>query len=102
MTDSQQVAWWPTHQFITAIVAQANTAPLPVAGTPAWLALPAVDPAKLLALAVAGEHHVLRMEIAQEQRAAASKSIAAAADWRAISRQIRAGRGTTYIPRRTA
>lgn len=86
MTSSQQASWWPVHEFITELVAQANN--LPVAGTPAWCALADNDPLKLLSLAAAGEHHVLRVETAQEARAEASRDVAAAADWRAISRDI--------------
>jgi hypothetical protein len=85
-TESRQVSWWPVHEFITERVAQANN--LPIAGTPAWCALADNDPLKLLALAAEGEHHVLRMETAQEARAEASRVIAGAADWRAISREI--------------
>lgn len=85
--DSQQVSWWSVHEFITALTAKAND--LPYAGTPAWCALSDNDPRKLLALAVAGEHHVLRAETAQEVRADASKAVAAAADWPAIGREIR-------------
>lgn len=81
------VAWWPVHQFIAAAVAQADN--LPAAGTPAWCALADDDHCKLLALAVAGEHHVLRVEIAQEQQAQASKAVASAADWVAIARELR-------------
>jgi hypothetical protein len=83
---SRSVAWWPTHEFITALVAQYND--LPEAGTPRWCALSDTDPRKLIALAAAGEHHVLRMEIAQEARAEASKAIAAAADWPVVAREI--------------
>jgi hypothetical protein len=86
MADSQSVSWWPVHEFIIELVAQAND--LPVAGTPAWCALPDTDPLKLLSLAAAGEHHVLRMETAQEARAEASRAVAAAADWRAVSREV--------------
>lgn len=100
--DSCAVAWWPVHQFVALATAQAGT--LPTAGTPAWCALPDDDPTKVLALAVAGEHHVLRMETAQEARAEASKAIAAAADWPAISREISqradARRNGTRIERR--
>lgn len=53
-TNSRQVSWWETHQFIEALITQANTGPLPPAGTPAWSALADGDPRKLLALAVAG------------------------------------------------
>lgn len=86
-TESRAVSWWPVHEFITALVAQANT--LPVAGTPSWCAMDDADPRKLLALAVAGEHHVLRMETAQEARAEASKAIAALAEWPKIAAEIR-------------
>jgi len=86
--DSRAVAWWPVHEFVAALLAQADTVP-PVAGTPAWLALADNDPAKLLAVAAAGEHHILRMEIAQEAAADASKTVAAAADWPAVAREIR-------------
>jgi len=41
-----------------------------------------------LALAVAGEHHVLRMEIAQEARAEASKDVAASTDWTKVAREV--------------
>ncbi|OBK85290.1 hypothetical protein A5649_02675 [Mycolicibacter heraklionensis] len=92
--------WWATHQFITALIAQAND--LPVAGTPAWCQLADGDPAKLLALAAAGEHAVLRWETAQEAAAEASKAIAASEDWPAFARCVRAGRGNAYVPRKEA
>lgn len=94
---SQQVSWWPTHEFITALVANVNN--LPVAGTPAWQVLSDDDPAKLLALAVAGEHHVLRVETAQEAFAESSRAIAEAEDWAAVARRVQTGRGTAYIER---
>lgn len=104
-TASRSVAWWPVHSFVSALVAQANTSP-PVAGTPAWRALADDDPAKLLALAVAGEHHVLRTEIAQEHRAEASKAVAASTDWRQVGRELHqldaARRSGTRIERRRA
>lgn len=101
LTGSRQVAWWPVHEFITAVIAQEEAGPLPVTGTPAWCALADDDPRKLLALAAAGEHAVLRWETGQEARAAASRAIAAAADWPGIARAIRAGRGGAYIARRS-
>jgi hypothetical protein len=84
--DSRTVAWWPVHEFIAAAVAQADN--LPAAGTPAWCALADDDHRKLLAVAVAGEHHVLRIEIAQEARAEASKAVAAATDWAQVAREV--------------
>lgn len=99
---SRQRAWWPTHEFLTEYLAKANLGVLPAAGTPRWCALADGDPRKLAALAVDGEHFVLRCEIAQEAAAGASKTIAAAEDWPAVARQIRAGRGSVYIPRRAS
>ena len=100
-TESRSVAWWPVHEFVAALVAQVND--LPVAGTPAWCLLGDGDPRKLLAVAVAGEHHVLRVEMAQEARAEASKTIAAETDWQAVARAVRqrdrARRSGAYIER---
>ncbi len=86
---SQEVNWWATHVFITAAVAQANCGPLPAAGTPAWDALDREDPRKILALAVDGEHHVLRKQIGQEQLAQAAEDVQAGEDWSMVSRQVR-------------
>lgn len=100
--ESQQVSWWPVHEFITAMVNKANVGPLPVAGTPSWCQLPDNDPRKLLALAASGEHWALRTELAQEKRAEASREIAAAGGWTALAQRIAQGRGPAYIPRREA
>jgi hypothetical protein len=97
---SREVSWWATHQFIEAAVAQANCGPLPAAGTPAWCALSDGDPRKLLALAVAGEHHVLRMEIGQELLIDAGKNVAAAIDCTALAQRIRNRDTAAYIPRK--
>ncbi|TXI56244.1 DUF2742 domain-containing protein [Mycolicibacterium mageritense] len=101
---SQQVSWWPVHEFLEAVVNQANYGPLPTAGTPAWQALADGDPRKLLALAVSGEHWALRTEIAQERLAEAGRDISAAANWTSIANNIRrhedAVRSGAYIPRR--
>ncbi|WP_237743216.1 DUF2742 domain-containing protein [Mycobacteroides abscessus] len=85
---SQQVSWWETHVFVNALVAQLDE-PLPTAGSAAWCALAGGDPRKLLALAVAGEHWILRIETAQIAMADASRAISAAADWAKISRRTR-------------
>lgn len=84
--ESRQVAWWPVHLFLAELTAGAGR--LPIAGTPAWGALDDGDARKLLALAVAGEHHVLRVETAQEAAAEASRGVAAAADWTQVARDI--------------
>lgn len=98
---SQQRAWWPVHEFLEAVLQQANCGPLPAAGTPSWCEIADGDPRKLLAVAIDGEHHVLRVETAQEQRAEASKAVAAASDWPQISREIRRRSGVR-IPREVA
>jgi len=82
---AQQVSWWDTHVFISKLTAHLN---LPPAGTPEWCAMADGDPRKLLALAVAGEHHVLRVEVAQEAHAEASKAISCAVDWSKVAREI--------------
>ncbi|WP_204807772.1 DUF2742 domain-containing protein [Mycobacterium riyadhense] len=100
---SRQVSWWSTHEFLQALVSQANSGPLPWPGTPAWCALADGDPRKLLALAEFGVHHALRVETAQEAHAGASRAIAAAADWSAVARDRlrhhRALKDGAYIPR---
>lgn len=85
---SRQVSWYETHQFIEAAVAHANAGPLPWAGTPEWCEMADGDPRKLLALAVAGEHHILRVEVAQAAQAEASRAVSAAADWPKVAREI--------------
>ncbi|WP_422745176.1 DUF2742 domain-containing protein [Mycobacterium sp. WMMD1722] len=84
---SQEVSWWATHVFITEMVAQANTT-LPWAGTPAWRALDDADPRKLLSLAVAGEHHVLRVETGQDAIAQANVDLSTAEDWTEVARRV--------------
>lgn len=101
MTGSRQVSWPEVNRFISEVVKAATYAPLPAAGTPAWCALSDSDVRKLVALAAAGEHHVLRCDLEQTAAAEASKAVAAAEDWPAVARCIRAGRGPAYI-RRTA
>lgn len=102
--DSRMVAWWPVWTFVN-LIAQQYKGDIPAAGTPAWCALADDDPRKLLACAIEGVHHVLRVEIAQEQRAEASKAVAAAADWSAIARELQqrdaARKSGARIERRT-
>ena len=96
---SQEVQWWPVHQFLVAAVAQANHGPLPTAGTPAWAELADGDPRKLLALAVAGEHFVLHMQIGQEQLAQAAEDVWAGEDWSVVARQVQRRREIDEIRR---
>ncbi len=86
---SKQVSWWPTHEFLDAALAQANAGPLPMAGTPAWGALSDNDPRKVLALAAAGEHHVLRMETAQLALAQAAEDVHGGENWSEVAQQVR-------------
>lgn len=102
------VDWWEVHTFIDAVV-KANPGHLPTAGTPAWCELADDDIKKLIALAVAGEHHVLRVEVDQAAAGDASRAISASTDWSQLAREI-TQRRDTYIrripetpqPRRTA
>ncbi|WP_308204256.1 DUF2742 domain-containing protein [Mycobacterium interjectum] len=86
---SQQVSFWPTWEFLQAVVAQANCGPLPWPGTSSWCELADGDPRKLLALASFGVHHALRVEVAQEAHAEASRAILAGADWPKVAGEIR-------------
>lgn len=85
--ESRSVAWWPVHEWVQTYLDGAGD--YPMAGTPAWCSLPDNDRRKWAALLDAAQHHILRIEIAQEQRAEASKSVAAACDWSAVSNEIR-------------
>lgn len=85
---ARSVSWWETYVFVDALVRQQGNT-LPTAGTPEWCGLAEGDPRKLLALAAAGVHHVLRIEIAQQEQAAAAKAISAAADWSGIAGEVR-------------
>ena len=88
VTGSQQVAWYETHLFLEAVLAQANLGPLAPAGSPQWCELSDGDPRKLLSLAVDGVHHVLRKSTSQEALADASRAVSAAADWSKIAREM--------------
>ena len=101
----RDVDWWAVHLYVTAAVDAHPDAP--IAGTPAWCALPDDDPRKLAALLDAAQHWALRMETCQaEQRRAkrwaecatrhavirkklaeyqASHAISAAEDWAPIA-----------------
>ena len=99
VASSQQVSFWEVHVFVKAILAQANSGAYPLLGTPAWCALAYDDPGKILSVLDAGQHHALRIELAQEAAAEASKAISAAEDWRAVGGAVAQGRGSAYIPR---
>lgn len=84
---SQQVCWWSFRQWY-----QQWTGPhldAPMAGTPAWSDLDDTDHRKWAAVLSAAEHHVLRVETAQDAQAQASQAISGAADWTHIATQVR-------------
>ncbi len=93
---SQQVAWWPVHEFVAPVLARIGS--WPMVGTPEWCALPDDDRRKIAAVFDAARHWALRVDMSQEARAEASKAISAATDWTTVGR----GRGDAYIPREVA
>lgn len=56
-------------------------------GTPEWMALDFDDPKKLLSCVLDSPHHTARVEAAQAAMAAASRSVAAAADWPQVAQE---------------
>ncbi|SUA04719.1 phiRv1 phage protein [Mycolicibacterium fortuitum] len=95
---SQQVCWTTVLEFVERLGINPTTVLL--AGTPEWNQLPDDHPDKLGAVLAGGVHHSLRIDLAQEHRADASREICAAADWTGLARRIRSGRGDAYVPRR--
>lgn len=96
--ESRQVDWWSVHTFVLPTLIRVESWPL--AGSPAWRELADNDPVKLAAIFDAARHHALRVDTAQAAMAEASRDIAAA-DWSAVSREIRQRNGV-YIPREVA
>jgi hypothetical protein len=88
--ESRQVSWLPTHEFAASWAAKYGIDliddDLPNPGTPRWFGLP--DPHKVAALLLRASKAILHDEGDQQARAEASKAIAGAADWSAISREI--------------
>ncbi len=60
---------------------------------------PADTSRKLLSLARAGEHHVLRTEIGQEIRAQAAEDVWGGEDWSQVARQVQRRREIDEIRR---
>jgi hypothetical protein len=90
--ESQQVSFWPTFEFADQLAAEYGVDliddDLPNPGTPRWCGLPNDHPHKLAALLLRGSKAVLHDEGDQWALAEASKAVAGAADWSAISREI--------------
>lgn len=87
MIASQQVSWWSVHRWVQRYLDAAGD--YPPAGTPAWCELADGDRRKWAALLDAAQHHVLRVEVAQEQQGRAAKDVATGEDWSAVADRIR-------------
>ena len=101
---SQQVSWFEVYSYATRFAASHDVGlnHLPLPGTPQWCGLPDDDARKLLALVLGGVREALVNETRQERLADSAKAIASAVDCTALAQQIRSGRGTAYIERKTA
>jgi hypothetical protein len=88
LTSSQAVRWWAVHEFITPHLARVGA--WPMAGTPAWCALPDADPAKIAALYNAAEHWALRVETSQQAECDASRDISAVVNWGTVGKRAQA------------
>jgi hypothetical protein len=93
---SQQVSFAEALAFLERVAPDRDPSLWP--GTPSWCDLDDSDPRKLLALAQFGVHHALRVEVAQQARADASRAVSASADWPAVAREIHA-RNTFHAER---
>lgn len=82
-----QVAWWEVHLVVQRLLDAVGE--WPMAGTPEWCALPNDDPKKLAGIYDAAQHWALRVDTCQEATCQASQAISAAADWRAIARELK-------------
>lgn len=80
---SQQVDWWRVHEYVSPVLNEARQ--WPMAGTIAWCELED-DPRKLAALFDAAQHHILRVDTAQNAVCQAGEAVSAAADWSTIAR----------------
>jgi hypothetical protein len=99
-TGSRMVSWFTVFEFVAPLLARLDS--WPAAGTPEWCELDDEDPKKLAGVLEAGIHWSLRVDAEQTARAEASQDISAAADWSAVARTTRTGRGDAYIPRRAS
>ncbi|MEB3062475.1 DUF2742 domain-containing protein [[Mycobacterium] zoologicum] len=84
---SQQVSFWEVHTWVQRYLDVVGD--YPTCGTPSWCLLPDDSREKWAALLDFAQHHALRVETAQEQRAETAKAIASAVDWPAIARELR-------------
>lgn len=89
---SYDITWGPVRDFVRRVLGGRHTTI--VAGTPEWIALPDDDPAKLIALLIAGSRWCLErnLEELDQQRAdlkASAIDISQARDWAAVAQRIR-------------
>jgi hypothetical protein len=87
---ARAVSWWSVVEFVEPYLQAADS--WPMAGSPAWCALGPDDPAKVAALYDAAQHHILRVETAQQAMCEASEAISAAEDWTAVASSLRTRR----------
>ncbi len=97
---SRQVAWLETYDYVARLAAEHHVVLdlTAIAGTPQWCGMPDGDARKLMALLVGGVREALANDARQEAMAEASRSVAAAVNWRAVGRP----RPASYIPREVA
>lgn len=100
MTSSREVSCIVVYRYVAATLI--DVADWPDCGTPAWTALDDADPRKLASLYHAALNWALTQDILQGAEREASQAISLAADWKSIASQKRQGRGSAYIPRKTA
>jgi len=86
LVSARSVSWWSVHEYVQPVLSRIGD--YPPAGTPEWCELADDDPRKVAAVFDYARHHALRVEIAQETNAEASKAVAAAADWHGIAQEI--------------
>lgn len=75
---NQQVCWTTALEFDERLGIHPVTVML--GGTPEWNRLPDDHPDKLGSVLAAGVHHVLRVDLTQENRAEASREVCTAAN----------------------
>ncbi|WP_234797769.1 DUF2742 domain-containing protein [Mycolicibacterium neoaurum] len=97
---TRAVDWFPVHRLVAPILHTVES--WPAAGTLPWQHLADTDPAKWAAVLDAARYGALHMQLRREALIEASHDVAAAADWPAIARALRAGRGPAYIPRKAS
>jgi hypothetical protein len=97
---SAAVSWLTVNDFVEPWLIE--VADWPMAGCVEWVELSDDDPRKWAALLDAARHHALRVDLAQEARAEASRAVSGAADWKRIASQTLRRRGDAYIPREVA